>query len=177
MPAQKPSTIKPFKSMQLFGFSGPRRTDDAGALERYVRAQAGTEANSSTSATPCVIDGDLRGSAPERRTGPDRRADRATPIWLASPVTWPADPAAAVAVAYRRWGRAFLDRLHGRFALAVIDRRSNVVLLAVDRFGIESLAYTIVGEGIVFGSTCGSVARFPGVRTSRCATRRCSTIS
>ncbi len=151
--------------MQLFGFSGAWRTDDAGALERYVRTHAGSD--SSPPAPGGGPAGDGGCLAPHLSLEPDLIvALRGEPIWRAAPDVPAAEPAKAVAIAYRRWGRSFLDRLHGSFALAVIDRRSNDVLLAVDRMGIESLAYAVSGEGIVFGSTCGTVARFPGLKVA-----------
>ena len=44
--------------MRLFGFSGPRRTDDAGALEQYVRAHAGIESNSATAREAGAVEND-----------------------------------------------------------------------------------------------------------------------
>src|SRR5262245_4111219 len=59
-----------------------------------------------------------------------------------SAVLQAANPAEAVREAYRLWGAGMLERLYGRFALAVIDHGANTALLAVDRMGIEPLAYT-----------------------------------
>src|SRR5690349_16497068 len=108
--------------MQLFGFSGPWRTDGAGAHERYVRAQAGAEVPAGTASRPA--DGGC--TAPHLSVEPDLTvALRGEPIWVATPDVPAADPAKAVAAAYRRSGAAFLDRLHGSFALAIVDRRSQ----------------------------------------------------
>lgn len=71
------------------------------------------------------------------------------------------DPAAIVAGAYRTMGVRFLERLHGSFALSVIDRRSVLTLLAVDRMGIERLAYATAGEAIAFGASSHAVACCP----------------
>jgi asparagine synthase (glutamine-hydrolysing) len=139
--------------MQLFGFAGPG--SDADALERHVRTQAdpGSQAGAP-----------VRGGC----AAPSLWGDKELTVALkGDPQWWPgsgdAPPAAAtVGAAYRQAGEAFLDRLHGSFALAIVDRRSDTVLLAVDRMGIESLAYATSGGGIVFGSACGGVARFPG---------------
>jgi hypothetical protein len=42
------------------------------------------------------------------------------------------------------------------FSFAVLDRSSNSLLLAIDRFGIHTLCYALAGKGIVFGSTTAS---------------------
>jgi asparagine synthase (glutamine-hydrolysing) len=73
------------------------------------------------------------------------------------------NPAAEVAARYRELGIGFLERLYGSFALALIDRRSATVVLAVDRMGIERLAFATSGDAIVFGSSPDAVARFPAV--------------
>lgn len=141
--------------MQLFGFAGPWSPAEAGALERHVRTQA--EPASQTD-TP------VRGGC----AAPSLWGDQELTVALkGDPQWWPASGdaspnAAALGAAYRQSGEAVLDRLHGSFALAIVDRRSDTVLLAVDRMGIESLAYATPGRGIVFGSACGGVARFPG---------------
>ncbi len=51
----------------------------------------------------------------------------------------------------------------GPFALAVIDRRSDAVFLAIDRIGIHSLAYALRGEAIVFADRADAVASHPAV--------------
>lgn len=54
--------------------------------------------------------------------------------------------------AYEEWGTSCLDSFRGMFALALWDDRQRMLLLAVDRFGIKPLYYSIVGGDIVFGS-------------------------
>lgn len=84
------------------------------------------------------------------------------PVWLAG-VEVAELPAAAILQAYRTKSRRCLDDLSGRFALAIIDRPSDRVLLAVDRAGIERLAYATFGQGIVFSSSVANVAGFAGL--------------
>lgn len=48
--------------------------------------------------------------------------------------------------AYEQWGEAFLDRLDGMFAFALVDFGKNIALLARDRLGIKPLVY-YKGEG------------------------------
>lgn len=73
--------------------------------------------------------------------------------------------AAALAHGYRRFGAEVLQRLRGDFALAILDPRSQKALLAIDRLGVQPLAYTSIGGTLFFGSTtdelgwCGPIAR------------------
>ncbi len=152
--------------MQLFGFFRPGAPAGDPALDEYVRTQAGFGAR-----IPPATPAGVACAAPHLWAEADLTvALKGEPIWLPAPAASAADsaanPAAAVAASYRQWGAGFLDRLHGSFALALIDRRSETVLLAVDRMGIEALAYTVSDSTIVFGSAPGGVARFPGLRVA-----------
>jgi asparagine synthase (glutamine-hydrolysing) len=65
---------------------------------------------------------------------------------------------------WRQQGREALQKMHGPFALAVIDTRANTVLLAIDRVGVHSLAFASVGgRGLVFASRADVVAAHPAV--------------
>lgn len=83
------------------------------------------------------------------------------PVWLSGV------PSAATTQdllrAYQAGGPGFLAKLSGRFALAIIDRPADRVLLALDRMGIERLAYATVGRGIVFSTSAETVAHHPGI--------------
>jgi asparagine synthase (glutamine-hydrolysing) len=69
--------------------------------------------------------------------------------------------APALARAYRDHGKGLLSRLHGPFALALLDEDS--ALAAIDRIGIHSLSYAL-GDGVfVFSTSTGSVVRHPRV--------------
>lgn len=72
-------------------------------------------------------------------------------------------PAAALALAYRRFGTDCLKHVHGSFALAVVDPATRTALLAIDRMGIHRLCFAPVATGLVFGSTCDSVVTHPAV--------------
>jgi len=87
---------------------------------------------------------------------------RGGPVWVDGVIA--ADPAGAVLEAYRTHGTDFLRHLTGRFALAVIDRPARRTVLALDRMGIERLAYAQLGESVVFSSSAEEVARFPGLQ-------------
>ena len=71
-------------------------------------------------------------------------------------------PAAALYTAYRRYGPDLLRCLHGAFALAVVDGDS--ALLAIDRSGIHTLAYTLQEDCLVFATNIQSVTGHPLVQ-------------
>ena len=72
-------------------------------------------------------------------------------------------PAAALHAAYRRWGKDCLTHLHGPFAMAILEPASGMVLLAIDRLGIQRLCFAPHAAGLVFGSTCDSVTTHPAI--------------
>lgn len=59
--------------------------------------------------------------------------------------------------AYRRWGQACLERLHGMFAFALFDRVDQSLFLARDRTGIKPLYYHRGSQGFFFGSELKAV--------------------
>ncbi|HKE93962.1 MAG TPA: asparagine synthase-related protein [Povalibacter sp.] len=73
------------------------------------------------------------------------------------------DPAAGIGQAYLERGPKFLESLAGSFALAVCDSRTGQTLLAIDRMGIERLAWARTAQGIVFGDSVVDVARAGGI--------------
>jgi len=68
---------------------------------------------------------------------------------------------AALIRAYRAYGKDLLSRLHGPFALAVLD--GDKALVAIDRIGIHSLSYALQEGVFVFSTSTGSVVRHPRV--------------
>ncbi len=72
-------------------------------------------------------------------------------------------PAAAVAAAYLRDGKGFLEKIHGPFSLALIDLRTDAVLLAIDRMGVRPMCFARRGNHLVFGSTVDAVAAHPAI--------------
>lgn len=71
--------------------------------------------------------------------------------------------ASSVITAYRTYGPSFLERLHGPFALALVDAQEQTALLAIDRLGIQPLAFAQSAKGIVFASDARAVAAHPDV--------------
>ena len=54
--------------------------------------------------------------------------------------------------AYRRWGRACLDRLNGMFAFAIWDTRKRELFCARDRLGVKPFYYQWDGRSFAFAS-------------------------
>ena len=67
--------------------------------------------------------------------------------------------------AYRARGTEALQELFGAFALAIYDRHDRQLLLAVDRMGVERIAYCDQDGSLHFGSSSTLVSRLAG--TSR----------
>lgn len=63
--------------------------------------------------------------------------------------------------AYKSDRASALDYLFGDFSLVAIDAEANEVMLAIDRFGIRSMAYQLDEKGLIFGSTCDVIRKHP----------------
>lgn len=141
-------------SNPLQGFAFRRPPSDLDRWERELAAGGGAHAargpgfSSGAAAAHVAIDGPLT------------VAFRGGPFWF--PGTSGEASAESILAAFREKGAGLLDTLHGPFALAIVDARNESVLLAIDRMGIESLAWATEGEGIVFGSSSARVARLAG---------------
>ena len=70
-----------------------------------------------------------------------------------------ASDAALVLRAYRAWGDACLDRLHGDFAFALWDEREQRLFCARDRFGVRPFFYAAGADAFVFGNTLECLRR------------------
>jgi asparagine synthase (glutamine-hydrolysing) len=64
---------------------------------------------------------------------------------------------------YEEEGPAFVNRLRGMFALAILDTRHRTLLLARDRFGIKPLFYAPSKESLVFASEINALRSIPGI--------------
>jgi asparagine synthase (glutamine-hydrolysing) len=53
---------------------------------------------------------------------------------------------------YLEYGEKFLTELRGVFAISIWDRRSKILILATDRFGVKPLSYSATPTMIVFAS-------------------------
>ncbi len=70
--------------------------------------------------------------------------------------------AAALRLAFKRWGDALFDKVGGDFALVILDPQSGSGLLATDRMGVHGLYYGEMDGVLVFGSTADLVRGYPG---------------
>jgi asparagine synthase (glutamine-hydrolysing) len=66
--------------------------------------------------------------------------------------------------AYAEWGPECLQRMVGMWALAILDLRRQALFLAVDRFGIKPLFYTVAGEALYFASEIKALLEVGEVR-------------
>ncbi|MES1981085.1 MAG: asparagine synthase C-terminal domain-containing protein [Pseudomonadota bacterium] len=64
---------------------------------------------------------------------------------------------------WQQHGRDSLQMISGAFALAVIDTNANTALLAIDRIGVHTLAFSVASGALVFGSRADTVAAHPAV--------------
>lgn len=60
--------------------------------------------------------------------------------------------------AFKLWGVAALNKFYGMFAFAILDRLSDVLYLARDRFGIKPLCYWEKAGTLLFASTPPAIA-------------------
>ncbi|GAG35772.1 unnamed protein product, partial [marine sediment metagenome] len=74
--------------------------------------------------------------------------------------------AVALAFAWRRDGTSVFEAMTGGYVVVVIDCDDDHLLIAVDRMGINRLAYIEYDGGIVFSDKVGDVAGFGGQRPS-----------
>ena len=67
--------------------------------------------------------------------------------------------------AYHHWGDRFVDRMHGMFAFAIVERDSGRVLLGRDRLGIKPLYITEDTNRVRFASSLPALLAGGGVDT------------
>jgi len=68
--------------------------------------------------------------------------------------------------AYHAWGDACVERFHGMFAFAIVERDSGVVTFARDRFGIKPFYYSQTGKCLRFASSLPALLKAGDVDTS-----------
>ncbi|WIB76133.1 N-acetylglutaminylglutamine amidotransferase [Curtobacterium sp. MCPF17_002] len=71
-----------------------------------------------------------------------------------------------ILAAYARWGEAFVDHLVGMFAVVLVDRTGERVVLARDRLGIKPLYLSPVDGGVRIASTLPALLAAGGVDTA-----------
>lgn len=69
---------------------------------------------------------------------------------------------------WREKGERSLECLTGAFSLCILDGDTDTAVLAIDRMGIHPLAFQIVGECLVFGSSADAINLHPLVKPEIC---------
>ncbi len=62
---------------------------------------------------------------------------------------------------YEDYGKDFVCKINGMFAIALWDRRNEILLLIRDRMGVKPLFYTMVGDHLIFGSEIKAILEHP----------------
>jgi asparagine synthase (glutamine-hydrolysing) len=71
--------------------------------------------------------------------------------------------AAAVAKAYIKSGKAFLEDMHGAFCVAIIDTQNKIAITAIDRLGIYSICYAAPSNHFIFATSTNGVVAHPNM--------------
>lgn len=133
-----------------------RRAADAGrpAAQRHTDAGAGLAARAGLGQADLAVGDDLWA------------AIEGEPRWTdAGLVRMAAERghAKTLCEAYRRRGPMLFGDLAGGFSLALVEPAARRALIAIDRFGINTLCYARTGDGLVFGGTTQAVRAHPSV--------------
>ncbi len=67
-----------------------------------------------------------------------------------------------IIAAYLKWGKDFVKKLNGMFAIALFDRETQEIILVRDRIGKKPLYYEVENEGIYFASELKPLMLRPG---------------
>jgi len=73
------------------------------------------------------------------------------------------NPAYALAEGFQRDGREVLAKLGGEFACCLMDPERRYALLAIDRVGLGTLAFSVQEDVLVFGSELDQIVAHPAV--------------
>lgn len=68
--------------------------------------------------------------------------------------------------AYHNWGKDCVERFHGMFAFAIVERDTGRLVLARDRFGIKPIYLTQSCDSLRFASTLPALLAGGGTETS-----------
>lgn len=63
---------------------------------------------------------------------------------------------------YEEYGRDFLHKINGMFAISLWDKSQEKLLLIRDRMGVKPIFYTLTGDRLVFGSEIKAILEHPG---------------
>jgi len=146
----------------LFGYAGEWQGNAlVGSESRDIAEQKSTHSNSRFLSGPGVSGPWFLAAESVAGEGPLSVAVIGTPMWQSPGGGYQllASPAREILAAYSVDGDKFLSRLHGRFAIAIVDASRDHHLLAVDRMGIERLCYATQGRGLAFSTSARTLAR------------------
>jgi asparagine synthase (glutamine-hydrolysing) len=107
---------------------------------------------SSADPVPCVFDGRI-----------DNRHELIRRLADDPRVAAHCDDRDLLLAAYDHFGDAFVQHVHGDFAVAVFDRRQQRLVLARDRLGLRPLCYTHSGGAFLFGTEAKALLAHPGM--------------
>ncbi|MBV8270726.1 MAG: asparagine synthase (glutamine-hydrolyzing) [Cupriavidus sp.] len=71
-----------------------------------------------------------------------------------------------ILAAYEQWGEKCVERFNGMWALALLDRRRNIVFCSRDRFGVKPFYFREDSRAFVFGSEIRQLLDAPTVRAN-----------
>lgn len=154
--------------MPLFGFQGSWPADAVHGAHSPLSRETMPHARSVQHTSLTLPNGYVQAPALARDTQ-GLAIMSGQPVWRSPAGYQPfgdlTDAAARFLTRYREVGRKALDDLHGCFGVVVLDFSGATALLAVDRMGIEKLAFSITSRGLAFASTCDPLVNLLGKDT------------
>lgn len=73
-------------------------------------------------------------------------------------------PAHVILKLYQKFGDEFVEKLNGKFAFAIYDRKNGRAILGRDRVGIEPLFYYQSADQLIFSTSLAAIVNHPEVR-------------
>ena len=67
----------------------------------------------------------------------------------------------AIVHLYEEYGKEFVHKINGMFAIALWDKKTETLLLIRDRMGVKPLFYALVGDKLIFGSEIKAILQHP----------------
>ena len=90
-----------------------------------------------------------------------------TPHWSdskLSQIAFEQGPSKALLTSYQKYSDDFLRHMHGHFSFAIVDKKSEKLLIGIDRIGVQTLYYySDSAHGIIFSSTVTELIKHPAV--------------
>ena len=146
-----------------FTTEGTSLSGNIDARAETVPATAGTPARSARNAVGACL---VRGGWVAEGGGGRIAALAGHPRWRDAgldALSRDQSPAHALLEAYQRLGDDVFDRVAGDFALVVLDPTESRLIAGIDRAGQFPLHFAPTPDGIVFGTSAGTVLAHPGM--------------